>query len=685
MRIKIANWLTGSDLLEAGEGSGSSNAQISQANLKNFTIKAVGISGNGTTTEYQSAEHDLAEIKDATDTDSYLRVSVLKYAQLITKNGFKMTSVNENALSYLQSRIRLMEFGTNIPFSVLIQGIAYDLAEYSNAFIVKSRVDSIQGGVQATGILDTKPVGGWFRIDPSTVQIKRDSAGTIQGYQQDVDGTTKTFKTTDIVHFYMDKDAGNAFGTPRISVALDDVKILRKIEGHVLSLIYRFAIPLYQVKIGIPEQNMMATDQEIKEAQKEIENMPSDGIIVTNERTEFNSIGAEGEAINLQPYLSYFENRVFSALNLSQSMMGRGGAKQDADSMEQQVHDQVKYFQTTIEAFIEVGMFNEILLEGGFNPISTPDDSVRLTFNEISLDTKVKMENNVLTKYQGNLIEFGEARRELGLTADGVDVSQLYSNLITQTNERELLQMKLGATTTTTAGGDNRTLNGKQTSQTPNKDAKNKNMPTNQYGTFSAKVKEMRESVNTEQEYRENYGDIYKKYSRLRNKIGERTGITRDIYDTYWDSIQQMLKQYAADAAGRGALQYDISYHIREEYQPFEIPQIESLIERTISALADEMYKKIKQKKDPVYRRSVADTMAYRIRFTVTYIVQKSYWYGYALEAKRCGVKTLSVRFHSEKDETNHKKYVSLSRISLFAIPPFHPYCKCSLFKEGDM
>ncbi len=34
-----------------------------------------------------------------------------------------MTSVNENALSYLQSRIRLMEFGTNIPFSVLIQGL----------------------------------------------------------------------------------------------------------------------------------------------------------------------------------------------------------------------------------------------------------------------------------------------------------------------------------------------------------------------------------------------------------------------------------------------------------------------------------------------------------------------------------------------------------------------------------
>ncbi len=39
MRIKIANWLTGSDLLEAGEGSGSSNAQISQANLKILRLK----------------------------------------------------------------------------------------------------------------------------------------------------------------------------------------------------------------------------------------------------------------------------------------------------------------------------------------------------------------------------------------------------------------------------------------------------------------------------------------------------------------------------------------------------------------------------------------------------------------------------------------------------------------------
>ena len=39
--------------------------------------------------------------------------------------------------------------------------------------------------------------------------------------------------------------------------------------------------------------------------------MASDGIMVTNERTEFIAIGAEGEAIDVTGYLSYFEKRVF--------------------------------------------------------------------------------------------------------------------------------------------------------------------------------------------------------------------------------------------------------------------------------------------------------------------------------------------------------------------------------------
>lgn len=65
------------------------------------------------------------------------------------------------------------------------------------------------------------------------------------------------------------------------------------------------------MKIGIPETGMMATDKEIDDAKTEIEKMQNDGIIITNERTDFKSIGAEGEAIDVSSYLSYFEKRVF--------------------------------------------------------------------------------------------------------------------------------------------------------------------------------------------------------------------------------------------------------------------------------------------------------------------------------------------------------------------------------------
>jgi hypothetical protein len=663
-------------LTEAG------GTQITNTNLKNFVIKVVGMV-SGSSTDYTSPEHDLSEIKDAVNTDSYLKVAVSKYSQLITKNGYRMTSVNENALTYIKQRIRLMEFGTSIPFDSLLDTISNNLTEYSNVFLVKSRIDKIQGGLQAKGILDKKPVGGYFILDPTTMMIKRDTAGTIKGYQQTVDGTNKTFKPTDIIHIYIDKEGGNAFGTPRYAPCLDDVRILRKIEGNVLSLIYRFAIPLYQAKIGLPQQNFMATDKEIKDAQKEIEKMPSDGIIVTNERTEFKVLGAEGNAIDVKPYLDYYENRVFSGLNLSQSMMGRGGAKQDADSMEQQVHDQVKFFQHTIEAFLATGMFNELLMEGGFDPINNPDDSISFTFNEISLDTKIKMENNVITKFQGNLIPFDEARREIGLTSDNVDTSLLYANMITQANAKELLQMKMDTTTATS--NDNRSTNGKTPTSTANKDAKTKNAPTNQHGTYSAKVKEhaLHETYATEYNYKKNYADVYKKYRSLRNKVSECADIDISSYKSYWNDIYKSLCDIISDAAGRGMLAYSLTDGVTQQYSTATIDSIDSITKKSLQRLAESILSKLNTDASSSYRKTVMDTLEYRLRFTCEYVEKKSYWYGYLLAAKQKNVKKIYVKFNSDSDKKEHKSVIDLTnRISLQDIPPFHPYCKCSLYKE---
>ena len=388
-------------------GGKSSGGQITSSNINNFVVKAVGFTGDDNSDDFTSPEVDLSEIKNAVNGDSYIKMAISKQSQLIFKAGYSIVSENDAAAEYLRGRLRMMSFMTGTPTDMLFQQTADDLVTYSNAFWIKSRQQmSNIGGLQAKGVFDSNPVCGYFRVDPATITIKRDKSGTIKQYQQEAGNNKKTFKPTDVVHFYIDKSGGAAFGTPRIIAAIEDVKLLRKIEGNVLNLIYRYSSPTYQMKIGIAEAGLMATDKEIKEAQKEVEKMSNDGILVTNERTEFKAIGADGVALDITGYLSYFEKRVFSALNSSESMMGRGGAKQDADSMEEQIHDTVKYYQFCFSTIIRELVFNELLLEGGYNPIANEQDICSFAFNEINNETRVKMETHALNQFQGNCITF---------------------------------------------------------------------------------------------------------------------------------------------------------------------------------------------------------------------------------------------------------------------------------------
>ena len=139
-----------------GEAGGGSSAQITNSNIKNFIIKHIG--WNSESEDYAGSENDLTEVQSAINTDSYIKAALDKTAQLVMKSGYKFESDNENALEYLKGRIAMMEFGTSIPFDVLLDEIARNLVYYSNCFLVKSRIDKIQGGLEAKPVLGKKPV-----------------------------------------------------------------------------------------------------------------------------------------------------------------------------------------------------------------------------------------------------------------------------------------------------------------------------------------------------------------------------------------------------------------------------------------------------------------------------------------------------------------------------------------------
>lgn len=689
----IFNFKWNKSIKEAPKGTA-----ISANNLKNFIIKAVGIAtGGSNANSFQSPEYSLSEIKIAAQSDSYIKISMQKYCQLVFKAGYKIVSQNDAAAEYIRTRFRTMSFSTGTPMDVTFQEIADDMIKYSNAFLLKSRMDVKMANAQAKGVYDSKPVAGYFRVDPTTIQIKRDATGTVKQYQQQVDSTTKTFKPTDVIHFYLDKEGGAAFGTPRVVAALEDVKLLRKIEGNILSLIYRFCIPLYQMKIGLPEAGFMATDTEIKDAKYEIEKMSPDGMMVTNERTSFHAIGAEGEALDATGYLTYFEKRAFSALNMSEAMMGRGGAKQDADSMEGQVHDTVKAVQRRFSILSENFVINELLLEGGFDPIGNEADIVKFEFEEINLDTKVKMENHSMTQFQGNSIAFEEMRQGMGLRGDNVDEGRLYANMVQQKNAIEQIDAKnngalqiAGARAGTSAGTSVNSAggNGKVKQVKASGTIKNNNRPANQHGTTSASIKEsMTDSEKNIDSYKKNFNGIYKRYQSVRNDICVHNEKPSVIFPIARDGIVKELKKEIAMMASGGITQAAKDSKKQINSEKIVMIQIEKMATDIVTSLFKDIQKKIEvDGADRQLKESVFDSMEYRLRFLVEHIISKSYWYAYVKSCSQMDINKVYVIFNSDEDKKKHKEIINTKSFDLEDIPAFNSYCGCavSLKKAGD-
>lgn len=503
--------------------------------------------------------YDLAQIKNAVLTDSYLAVAVRKFSQLITKAGYQIKSKNENAANYVNDRIKVIEFRTKIPFYTLITSIARDLYTYSNSYIIKTRDNNTEKfGLKAEKIFSGGAISGLFLADPASVTIRRNDTGAIDVYVIN----QEEYSPNDVIHLYIDKMNNADYGTSRIYSALEDVTMLRKAEGLVMTILYRFAIPVLHIKVGNTAEGQYATQKEINDARDAFQEMPNDGFIVTNERTAIEAITPNMQANQLLKFLEYLELRVFSALNASKSSMGRGGGQSSADNTEALMHDEVRAFQNVITNFIEKYLFTELLLEGGFNPLLNKDDYVAFEFNEVSIDTKIKIESNTIQKYQGNVITLEEARRELGFSNE-VSEEDMYAFTITQKGKLDLVDAQANAaikTAKATAelnvqqaksssnddGLDNRKFNGKQASSGPNDYFSNDANPTNQNtDKYSIKAKE---SLNTQQnldDYSKNFSEVDKLYKDLSNILTDGDTIEDDKF-------REALHEYALDFAKQG-------------------------------------------------------------------------------------------------------------------------------------
>jgi len=398
---------------------------------------ATGLYGAGTTIRsratFEIPEVDFCRISDAIDTDSYVRQAVNKYRELIWKEGWEIVSENPEAASYMWQRIDFMEKAMGRTFQDFLVEVADQLVRFGNVFIVKSRGDLAPLFPSKLYPPENKlPLLGYYLIPTEQVEILRDQYNKPRWYRQRRDDTVlgsqgfdkqrqePKWNAKDVIHLHFDRKPGHAFGTPFLATALDDVVALRTIEEDIQNLIHRELFPLYKYKIGTDEHP--ASPEEIENAKIEIEGLRAEGGLIMPHRHDVEAIGSEGKALDASPYVLHMKERVAIALGIFPhhlGMSGSSGNRAMTDRLDVALYDKIKSYQRYLGDCMRLFMFDELLMEGGYDPYVHPSevgesDRCIFKFREIDVDTQVKKETHIIQQFVQGLIELPEARLDLG-------------------------------------------------------------------------------------------------------------------------------------------------------------------------------------------------------------------------------------------------------------------------------
>lgn len=671
--------------------------EASTKSKKNNIIKKIGLAFIGQSSgrdSFQGPEgFDFETIEKAYLTDSYIRMAVDKYIDFMFKAGWDITGKNPKVVQYIKQRMSAAAHASEVPTELLFQSIAEELIKYHNVFIIKARQPNSYSYPQGLKVSpvgnNTKPVAGYFVLPTNTVEISRDKHGTIKKYQQEIDGGEKplTIKTSDMIHMYVDKPPGRAFGFPFIWEVLDDVKMLRQLEELVDRMIYKNIFPLYVYQVGLDKEGFQATDDEIDEVREKLGELTLDGGMVLPERHNIKVIGADGKALDVEGYLKYFEKRVFTGLGVSEMLMGRGDTanRSTSDNMDAAFKDRIKSYQKVMTMFVNSFMINELLLEGGFDPLLNEDHKVEFRFREIDFDSKIKEENHAIQKFTQNAITHDELRLSLGM--DPVtDEDRLYFNMITA-NLKQL--------------------------EAANNAGDNKDRPENQHGKKDSPGKKefVRESskendIDKLSDFLSNRWELIKLdtlqqvrefYKNFNNKDKEfDVESIRMFTELASRSMSQVIKKHLTNQFIQGANSARMQSEKSSKSQKINYTlSIQNLADNTDQylnrLLKEDLLKRLNKiisesnKENVVLNiASTFDVLKYRLKFLSTTELNRAYNYGFSKVARTLGHKKAYVNV-AEECEICLKYKDALVDLYNEEIPPFHSNCKCklTLIKKG--
>jgi hypothetical protein len=367
-------------------------------------------------------EYELLEPWTIFDTEAYLRVATERKQSLMFRNGFKVMGDNETFRQYIEKRFAQIAYFMDLTTENFFKRILIQLLVSSNCIVLKIRDENASGGTANDKNKNKKPVAAYTIVPSHTIYPYLDGKGRIEKWRRFfADGRTfEDYPVEDIIHFYWDKKEGHIFGTPRTVAIRDDILALRRLEENVELLMIHHLFPLFHVAVGTPDQPADYEVEGVSEVdfvRNAIEQMPKEGMLVTDERVRVEAVGAKTTALEYDKIVQHYKTRVFTGLGVSGVDMGEGDTsnRSTAETVSQNLKDSVKADLDWFCGQIQMLMIKEFFQEAPFDlSVQNAVADVHLAFSEIDVDGMIKTENHHLNLYNSHLIDETEARQRLG-------------------------------------------------------------------------------------------------------------------------------------------------------------------------------------------------------------------------------------------------------------------------------
>lgn len=489
--------------------------------------------------------YDLPEIARVIDVEPYVAQSIRKHREQILKEGFEIRGTDEAMVAYVKRRLFEIALLSGISTDQWLRELVMNVVGYHNGFLVFRRDASRASGKPITMYgKQIDPICGIFVCDPTSMEVSVDKWGTVRKWRQKLTGEMseatgqRDFATEDVLHIPVDRKTGFTFGTPYVLPVLDDIRALRKIEEIAVIVSSKEAFPLYHYKVGTPERPAITYEgggDEISSVDSQVRGLPQQGYVVTSERHEITLISRAGAALDLKPYLEYFEARMMSGLRLSPLDLGRGSTanRSTAGNLSKNLQDSAKDYQQVISDFLSFYLVIPLLLEGGFD--ITPDNLVLFGFPGIDTEEVRANQNHGLQLFMGDAITCEEYRKNyLNKEALTPEQENCTPSALQRQHELELARMSAAAKAASSSGKSKDRL------RPVKKQVGSRARPSNQHGKLPTK------SRFTANDYK---SEVERPFSLFKSKILDSVKLRAELSR---EDIDSLIRDFVKDSVDSG-------------------------------------------------------------------------------------------------------------------------------------